>query len=119
MVSMRESMDTRPVFSSDFCFELLTYFRSREFRQIACLLMAHPFPLALFWGAELTVIYNQAYAQTVAGMKHPQLMGTGFRGPFKELCKSPKHSDVPAPGCQRLDLLPTSVDYSVRRLTST
>ncbi|KAH7411103.1 aerobic respiration control sensor protein arcB [Cadophora sp. MPI-SDFR-AT-0126] len=61
---------------------------SREFRQIACLLMAHPFPLALFWGAELTVIYNQAYAQTVAGMKHPQLMGTGFRGPFKELWDS-------------------------------
>ena len=69
---------------------MLTYSRSREFRQIACLLMAHPFPLALFWGAELTVIYNQAYAQTVAGMKHPQLMGTGFRGPFKELCKSRK-----------------------------
>ncbi|KAH9220231.1 hypothetical protein DL95DRAFT_44108 [Leptodontidium sp. 2 PMI_412] len=58
---------------------------SREFRQIACLLMAHPFPLALFWGAELTVIYNKAYADTVAGLKHPNLMGTGFKGPFAEL----------------------------------
>ncbi|KAL2070764.1 hypothetical protein VTL71DRAFT_13790 [Oculimacula yallundae] len=61
---------------------------SREFRQIACLLMAHPFPLALFWGAELTVVYNKAYADTVAGLKHPKLMGTGFRGPFKELWDS-------------------------------
>ncbi|CZS88736.1 related to sensory transduction histidine kinase [Rhynchosporium graminicola] len=58
---------------------------SREFRQIACLLMAHPFPLALFWGAELTVMYNKAYAENVAGLKHPELMGTGFSGPFKEL----------------------------------
>ena len=35
---------------------------SREFRQIACLLMANPHPAALFWGDELTVIYNKAYA---------------------------------------------------------
>ena len=35
---------------------------SREFRQIACLLMANPHPAALFWGEELTVIYNKAYA---------------------------------------------------------
>lgn len=47
--------------------------------------MASPLPLALFWGAELTVMYNKAYAETVGGLKHPELMGTGFRGPFKEL----------------------------------
>lgn len=58
---------------------------SREFRQIACLVMASPFPVALFWGAELTVMYNKAYADTVAGLKHPGLMGTGFRGPSAEL----------------------------------
>jgi hypothetical protein len=47
--------------------------------------MANPHPAALFWGNELTVIYNKAYADGVAGHKHPALMGTGFQGPFKEL----------------------------------
>ncbi|KUJ16216.1 uncharacterized protein LY89DRAFT_77589 [Mollisia scopiformis] len=58
---------------------------SAEFRQIANLLMSNPHPCALFWGDELTVIYNKAYAEGVAGNKHPSLMGTGFRGPFSEL----------------------------------
>jgi PAS domain-containing protein len=52
--------------------------RSPEFRQVANLLMANPHPAALFWGRELTVIYNKAYANTVAGRKHPRLMGAGF-----------------------------------------
>jgi hypothetical protein len=58
---------------------------SKEFRQIANLVMSNPHPCALFWGDELTVIYNKAYAEGVAGRKHPGLMGTGFRGPFAEL----------------------------------
>lgn len=61
---------------------------SREFRQVACLLMANPHPAALFWGEELTVIYNKPYADQVAGEKHPKLMGTGFRGPFAEIWDS-------------------------------
>lgn len=40
--------------------------------------MANPHPAALFWGEELTVIYNKPYADTVAGHKHPKLMGAGF-----------------------------------------
>ncbi|KAF4631913.1 hypothetical protein G7Y89_g6216 [Cudoniella acicularis] len=51
---------------------------SPEFRQIANLLMANPHPAALFWGDELTVMYNKAYADTIAGNKHPKLMGAGF-----------------------------------------
>ena len=47
--------------------------------------MSNPHPAALFWGEELTVMYNKAYADGVAGNKHPQLMGTGFHGPFAEL----------------------------------
>jgi len=58
---------------------------SKEFRQVANLLMRNPHPAALFWGDELTVMYNKAYADGVAGHKHPGLMGTGFRGPFAEL----------------------------------
>ncbi|KAH8678914.1 hypothetical protein BGZ60DRAFT_370994 [Tricladium varicosporioides] len=49
-----------------------------EFRQIANLLMGNPHPAALFWGSDLTVIYNEAYAENVAGDKHPKLMGAGF-----------------------------------------
>jgi len=56
-----------------------------EFRQAANLCMANPHPAALFWGAELTMLYNEAYAAEVAGNKHPSLMGTGFSGPFSEL----------------------------------
>ena len=61
---------------------------TREFRQVACLLMANPHPAAVFWGDELTVVYNDAYAKSVAGIKHPTLMGTGFRGPFSEIWDS-------------------------------
>ncbi|EHA53305.1 autoinducer 2 sensor kinase/phosphatase luxQ [Pyricularia oryzae 70-15] len=58
---------------------------SAEFRQVANLIMTNPFPAALFWGSELTMLYNEAYAREVAGNKHPSLMGTGFSGPFAEL----------------------------------
>ena len=58
---------------------------SREFRQLANLCMNNPHPAALFWGSELTMLYNEAYAAEVAGNKHPSLMGTGFSGPFAEL----------------------------------
>lgn len=43
---------------------------SAEFRQIANLVMTNPHPAALFWGSKLTVIYNEAYANEVAGHKH-------------------------------------------------
>jgi PAS domain S-box-containing protein len=56
-----------------------------EFRQVTNLLMTNPHPAALFWGEELTMLYNEPYATQVAGRKHPTLMGTGFQGPFKEL----------------------------------
>ncbi|KAK0651011.1 aerobic respiration control sensor protein arcB [Cercophora newfieldiana] len=58
---------------------------SPEFRQTANLCMSNPHPAALFWGSELTMLYNEAYAAEVAGNKHPSLMGTGFSGPFAEL----------------------------------
>ncbi|KAF2664426.1 aerobic respiration control sensor protein arcB [Microthyrium microscopicum] len=61
---------------------------SPEFRQVANLLMSNPHPAALFWGSDLTMLYNAAYADEVAGNKHPELMGTGFSGPFSELWDS-------------------------------
>ncbi|KAF2260810.1 aerobic respiration control sensor protein arcB [Lojkania enalia] len=58
---------------------------SVEFREVANLVMRNPHPAALFWGEELTMFYNEAYKNEVAGNKHPGLMGTGFSGPFSEL----------------------------------
>lgn len=58
---------------------------SVQFREVVNLLMRNPHPAALFWGEELTMIYNEAYKNEVAGAKHPELMGTGFSGPFSEL----------------------------------
>lgn len=61
---------------------------SPEFRQVANLCLGSAHPTALFWGAELTMLYNKAYAVEVAGNKHPSLMGTGFSGPFSEIWDS-------------------------------
>ncbi|KAL5474327.1 hypothetical protein PMIN07_000109 [Paraphaeosphaeria minitans] len=58
---------------------------SAEFREVANLVMRNPHPVALFWGEELTMLYNEAYKNEVARDKHPDLMGTGFSGPFSEL----------------------------------
>lgn len=58
---------------------------SLQFREIANLVMNNLHPVSLFWGEELTMLYNEAYKNEVAGNKHPDLMGTGFSGPFSEL----------------------------------
>lgn len=56
-----------------------------EFRQIANLVMMNLHPCALFCGSRLTVIYNEAYANEVAGNKHPAMMGADFADFFPEL----------------------------------
>ena len=61
---------------------------SPEFREVVNLLMRNPHPATLFWGEELTMVYNDAYRIEVAGNKHPRLMGSGFFGPFAELWES-------------------------------
>lgn len=57
---------------------------TKEFRQVVNLVMGNPHPAALFWGNELTMLYNESYAAEVAGTKHPSLMGTGCYGSFAE-----------------------------------
>ncbi|KAF1918477.1 aerobic respiration control sensor protein arcB [Ampelomyces quisqualis] len=61
---------------------------SVQLREIVNLVMRNPHPCALFWGEDLTMIYNEAYKIEIAGNKHPELMGTGFSGPFSELWDS-------------------------------
>ncbi|KAJ4376119.1 hypothetical protein N0V83_001400 [Neocucurbitaria cava] len=58
---------------------------SLQFRELVNLLMLNPHPAALFWGEELSLIYNEPYKNEVAGNKHPDLFGTGFGGAFSEL----------------------------------
>jgi hypothetical protein len=58
---------------------------SRELRALANMLMLDPHPAALYWGDDMTMMYNEPYRDIVAGCKHPDLMGTGFRGPFAEI----------------------------------
>jgi hypothetical protein len=58
---------------------------SIQFREIICLVMRNPHPSSVFWGEDLTMLYNEAYRDDVTGDKHPALMGTGFSGPFGEM----------------------------------
>jgi hypothetical protein len=57
---------------------------SVQFREIMCLVMRNPHPSSVFWGEDLTMLYNESY-RDVTGSKHPALMGTGFSGPFREM----------------------------------
>lgn len=66
---------------------------SPELRQIANLVMNDPHPAALFWGSELTMLYNSAYRREVAGRKHPRLMGTGFSGKHRDRAESHNHTN--------------------------
>jgi hypothetical protein len=44
---------------------------SVQFRETVNLLMRNPHPASLFWGEELTMLYNEAYRIEVVGNKHP------------------------------------------------
>lgn len=51
---------------------------------MANLVMGSPHPVALYWGPQLTVIYNEAYT-SLAGQKHPQLMGSNYADSWSEI----------------------------------
>ncbi|KAI1809652.1 histidine kinase [Poronia punctata] len=55
-----------------------------ELRTTANLVMGSPHPAALYWGRELTVIYNEAYV-SMAGHKHPGLMGSAYKDAWPEI----------------------------------
>ncbi|EUC33058.1 hypothetical protein COCCADRAFT_5343 [Bipolaris zeicola 26-R-13] len=59
-----------------------------QFREIVCLVMRNPHPSSVFWGEDLTMLYNESHRDIIAGNKHPALMGTGFSGPFHEMWDS-------------------------------
>ncbi|KAJ0153408.1 Sterol 24-C-methyltransferase erg-4, partial [Fusarium oxysporum f. sp. albedinis] len=57
---------------------------SPELRQVANLVVNNPHPANIFWGSDMTMLYNEAYALRFAGNKHPSMLGTGASGPWSE-----------------------------------
>ncbi|KAH7174775.1 uncharacterized protein B0J16DRAFT_404541 [Fusarium flagelliforme] len=57
---------------------------SPELRQVANLVITNPHPASLFWGNDMTMLYNEQYAIHYAGNKHPSMLGTGASGPWSE-----------------------------------
>ncbi|KAF5022696.1 hypothetical protein F66182_5244 [Fusarium sp. NRRL 66182] len=57
---------------------------SPELRQVANLVINNPHPASLFWGSDLTMLYNESYAINFAGNKHPSMIGTGASGIWSE-----------------------------------
>ena len=62
---------------------------SAELRSMSNLIMASPYPAAMYWGPELIAIYNEAYI-LLAGQKHPRLMGQRYREAWAEIWDSIK-----------------------------
>lgn len=58
---------------------------SPELRQVANLVINNPHPANIFWGNDMTMLYNEPYATSFAGNKHPTMLGTGASGPWSEV----------------------------------
>ncbi|KAK7743316.1 hypothetical protein SLS62_010688 [Diatrype stigma] len=57
---------------------------SSDLRAMANMVMGSPHPAALYWGRELTTMYNEAYI-VMAGQKHPSLMGRSYKDAWSEI----------------------------------
>lgn len=57
---------------------------SPELRILSSMIMGSPHPAALYWGPEHVAIYNEAYI-SLAGQKHPQLMGSRYKDAWSEI----------------------------------
>ncbi|KAH6651161.1 hypothetical protein F5144DRAFT_480235 [Chaetomium tenue] len=55
-----------------------------ELRIMSSMIMGSPHPAALYWGRDYVAIYNEAYI-SLAGQKHPQLMGSRYRDAWPEI----------------------------------
>ncbi|KXJ91290.1 hypothetical protein Micbo1qcDRAFT_175513 [Microdochium bolleyi] len=55
-----------------------------DLRAMANMVMGSPHPAALYWGRELTIIYNEAYI-AMAGQKHPAMMSQKYSDVWKEI----------------------------------
>jgi len=55
-----------------------------DLRAMCNLIMGSPHPAAMYWGEDLTAIYNEAYI-LLAGQKHPSLMGQSYKTAWPEI----------------------------------
>ena len=51
------------------------------------IMLTSRFPMWMFWGPELTVLYNDAYARTTLGKKHPWALGRPANVVWSEIWK--------------------------------
>jgi signal transduction histidine kinase len=51
------------------------------------ILLTSGFPMWMAWGPQLTVLYNDAYARTTLGKKHPWALGRPVRAVWSEIWK--------------------------------
>jgi signal transduction histidine kinase len=51
------------------------------------ILLTSRFPMWMFWGPELTILYNDAYARTTLGKKHPWALGKPANVVWSEIWK--------------------------------
>ncbi|KAK0618174.1 hypothetical protein B0T17DRAFT_495772 [Bombardia bombarda] len=57
---------------------------SADLRIMSNMIMGSPHPAAMYWGPQFVAIYNEAYI-SLAGQKHPQLMGARYQDVWHEL----------------------------------
>ncbi|KAH8883669.1 hypothetical protein GQ53DRAFT_752891 [Thozetella sp. PMI_491] len=55
-----------------------------DLRSMSNLIMGSPHPAAMYWGHDYVAIYNEAYI-SLAGQKHPRLMGMPYREAWAEI----------------------------------
>lgn len=55
-----------------------------DLRTMSSLIMASPHPAAMYWGSDMVAIYNEAYI-SLAGKKHPTLMGMNYEDAWSEI----------------------------------
>ncbi len=56
---------------------------SPTLRSTVRLMLSSRFPITLLWGADYTLLYNEAYVELI-GEKHPEALGAGAQGVFAE-----------------------------------
>ncbi|KAL2165557.1 hypothetical protein VTH06DRAFT_859 [Thermothelomyces fergusii] len=55
-----------------------------ELRIMSSMILGSPHPAALYWGRDHVTIYNEAYI-SIAGQKHPRLMGSRYQDVWPEI----------------------------------
>jgi PAS domain S-box-containing protein len=55
-----------------------------QLRQCCEMMLVSPDPVAIFWGPDLIMLYNEAYV-AIAANKHPEMMGGSARVQWKEI----------------------------------